>query len=905
MIVYVLLFVSSLILVAACSSKLAGWLNVPVLLFYLLVGMLARWRFGGSFAAAGSSFEANINITAYIVGSVALAFILFAGGVDTKWRGVRPILFRGGLLASVGVALTAALTGAFTFMLPGGPYSFVGCLLLGAIISSTDAAAVFAILRSRGVALRDRLQNLLEFESGSNDPMAAFLTIFLITMLTGDGGGSYWAIVPELLLRMGVGITGGFLCGRLMVRLFNKIDLEYDGLYYVLGIGTVLFAYSVAEIAHGNGFMAVYVCGMTVGNSKFMFRNSFARFHDGIGWLMQVVLFTALGFLVDPGSFGEVWGRAVAVALFLMFVARPAAVLLCMLWSPFSWRERLFVSWVGLRGGAPIMLATIPLVAFGATGDAPVDVNLVFSVVFLIVILSVLIQGKTLMPLAYRLGLDMPLRARPRTPLEFDYTDALKGEMHEFEVTGKRVGKRLTELGLPKGALVLLIRRAARYIVPHGNTVLEAGDALMILAEEPVLMQVWDVLDNSTEEEKAMETDVVILNTSVLDLRSADFAFTGRLAGAGGLALCETADMPPYTQDEVMGYIAAGKATAGGGGNTAPLLAHAGLRVAVGSNLGKGDYDGLDAQGRAFYDILTANGVDMSATLIHPTLPTGTTFIHEAPHGERGGIAYFPNANNDFDFETFKQEVLRLSPKVVYYMYSGLSKRGDADNGRDLADFVVWCRQQGHITIVDSHTLCGNPQDLIERGEPVPAYKLLEPLLGELDIFFTSVDEARMIRNTLDHAGCDRGEDTQASIRGFLDLVKDRFTGRSGRPQLFGVTLKNGAYALYADAQGNTRSIAFHASNYMAGRVVDLVGAGDSFRAGLIGYITRNRGAFLDGTLNVAEAVQSGNLMASIYVTSPLNDRYGSIPKQEALLAIVRDGKNYTSEEELKRALRD
>ena len=402
-----------------------------------------------------------------------------------------------------------------------------------------------------------------------------------------------------------------------------------------------------------------------------------------------------------------------------------------------------------------------------------------------------------------------------------------------------------------------------------------------------------------------MEMDVVILNTSVLDLRSADFAFTGALAGAGGLARCETTDMPPYTQDEIMGYITAGKATAGGGGNTAPLLAHAGLRVAVGSNLGKGGFNGLDAQGRAFYDILAANGVDMSATVVHPTLPTGTTFIHEVPHGERGGIAYFPNANNDFDFETFKKEVQRLSPKVVYYMYSGLSKRGDANGGKDLADFVVWCRGQGYITIVDSHTLCGNPHELIVQGSPVPAYKLLEPLLGELDIFFTSVDEARMIRNTLDRAGCDHGEDTRASIYGFLDLVKARFSGRSGRPQLFGVTVKNGAYAMYLDAQGNTTGVMFYASRYIAaGRVVDLVGAGDSFRAGLIGYVTRNREAFLNGTLDVAEAVQSGNLMATLYVTSPLNDRYGSIPKLDALLSVVRNGQDYTDEAALKQALK-
>jgi len=266
-----------------------------------------------------------------------------------------------------------------------------------------------------------------------------------------------------------------------------------------------------------------------------------------------------------------------------------------------------------------------------------------------------------------------------------------------------------------------------------------------------------------------MATDVLILNTAVLDLRSPDFAFTDRLVGAGGLAKCATSDMPPYTQGQLQAYVEKGCATAGGPGNTAPLIARAGLRVAVGVNLGAGARDGLDVQGRAFYDTLADNGVDLSATLVHATLPTGTTFIHETTGGERGGIAYFPNANNDFDFEAFKPHVLRLAPRVVYYMYSGLSERGDANGGRDLADFAVWCRAQGFITIADSHTLTGNPQALIEGGEPVPAYGLLAPLLGELDVFFTSADEARMIRNTLDPEHRTQGLDTRSSCLSFLD----------------------------------------------------------------------------------------------------------------------------------------
>ncbi len=390
-----------------------------------------------------------------------------------------------------------------------------------------------------------------------------------------------------------------------------------------------------------------------------------------------------------------------------------------------------------------------------------------------------------------------------------------------------------------------------------------------------------------------MAIDVFLLNTSVLDIRSPDFTFTDALAGPGGLARCSTAQMPGYTQERLAGYIRQGVATAGGNGNTAPLLAHAGVRVAVGSYVGAGPYGGLDIQGRTFYDLLARNGVDLSATVVHPSLPTGTTFIHQTPAGERGGIAYFPNANNDFDFARFRSEVERLDPKIVYYMYSGLSDRGDAHEGRDLAAFVRGCREDGRLTIVDSHTLCGNPQELIRAGAPVAAYRLLEPLLGELDIFFTSVDEARMIRNTLEGAGTDHGADVHASIEGYLRFVAARF-GRAGRPQLFGVTVKRGAYTLWLKGDGAIGPVQFTESRYSVDGVVDLVGAGDSFRAGLIGYIAQAREAFLAGGLNVDEAVQVGNLMATLYVTAPLENRYGAIPRLAQLIAVVRSGKLYT-----------
>jgi len=370
-----------------------------------------------------------------------------------------------------------------------------------------------------------------------------------------------------------------------------------------------------------------------------------------------------------------------------------------------------------------------------------------------------------------------------------------------------------------------------------------------------------------------LKIDIIFLNTAVLDLRSADFGFVGALVGAGGLARCATADMPPFSQDEVAAYIKQGRSTAGGPGNTAPLLARAGLKVAVGAMLGD------DVQGRAFREILTRNGVDMSASKTHPTLPTGTTFIHENPGGERGGIAYFPNANNEFSFDDFMPEVERLAPAVVYYMYSGLSERGDANGGRDLAKFMRRCRARGALTIADSHTLSGNPRELIANKTPVAAYRLLEPLLPELDIFFTSADEARMIMNTL-------APELPNDIGSFLNFVRQNFM-RGDRPQLFGVTVRNGAHVCYSKSSHKHETM-FVESDFMGGEVVDLVGAGDSFRAGVVGYIALNVDKFKRGKLDFEESVQVGNFMASAFIKAPLGNRYENILPMEKTIHFVR-----------------
>lgn len=399
-----------------------------------------------------------------------------------------------------------------------------------------------------------------------------------------------------------------------------------------------------------------------------------------------------------------------------------------------------------------------------------------------------------------------------------------------------------------------------------------------------------------------MATDILVLNTAVLDLRSGDFAFADALVGRGGLAKCRTADMPLYTQEQIRRWIDSGLATAGGPGNAAPLIARAGLRVAVGVNLGRGNYGGLDIQGRTLFDIMRACGVDMSAAVIHPHLPTGTTFIHESGDDERGGIAYFPNANNDFDFEHFRHAVARLEPAVVYYMYSGLSERGDANGGADLAEFMRWCRARGCITVADSHTLTADPRALIRRGAAVPAYTLLQPLLPELDIFFTSSDEARLIVNTLERPR-KWSADAEADSAAALAVIAAAMQPGAGRARLTGVTFARGAFAAQISPAGQVAPTLRVQSRYMAGEVVDLVGAGDSFRAGLLSYVARHVADFKAGRSDVGAAVQMGNLFASLFIKAPLNDRYGAMVPFERLLDVVRGGREYGTLDELKRAL--
>ena len=459
---------AALLLAGVLASRLSTRFGIPALLLFLVTGMLA-----GSEGPGGIPFDDSR--LAMGIGSVALLLILFDGGLQTDLKNLtRDVAVRGTLLATLGVMLTAGVVGVFAATVLGLPLA--DSLLLGAILSSTDAAAVFSVLRSRNVGLSPRLRTLIEFESASNDPTAVFLTVTLIAVAMGNAPTG--ALVPlSFALKLVGGGAIGWLAGTGLVRVLNRIDLEHDGLYPVLTLAAAGVLFGLAEVVGTSGFMAVYIAGIAMTGRVFAHRRSLKRFHDGVAWLMQIIMFLILGLLVFPS---ELIGHAVpglAVSAVLMFVARPLAVMLCLIGSKQSFRERLMVSWVGLRGAAPIILATFPMVAGLETAGT------IFNTVFFAVVVSVLVQGPTAGAMARLLGVDAPMKRTERLPIEIDADATVGMTISRLTVEPGSIadGGRLLDVGGPDMPLVILMRREGWYFIPTGTTVLAAGDELHVL----------------------------------------------------------------------------------------------------------------------------------------------------------------------------------------------------------------------------------------------------------------------------------------------------------------------------------------------------------------------------------------------------------------------------------------
>lgn len=463
-----LLFFSILLIACIVSSKVSDRFGIPSLVVFLAVGMLA-----GSDGLLGLSFD-NRQI-AQDVGTIALIFILYAGGLDTNLKSIRPVMINGIILATLGVVLTAgAIAVLVKYLLD---LDWLEALLFGSIISSTDAAAVFAILGAKEISLRNNIRPLLELESGSNDPMAIFLTLTMIQIISVATIPSVPDVALTLVKQFLLGGLMGYMFGVALPGLFNRLRLEYWGLYPVFSMAWVLLLYVLAGKIGGNGFLAVYIAGMFINKKEFAHKKNLIGFHDGIAWTMQIVIFLTLGLLVNPSQLPAVALAGVAIAFWIMFVARPMGVFLSLLFSRYSVKEKMFISWVGLRGVVPIVLATYP---FGA--NLPRS-ELIFNTIFFVVFISIIIQGMTLEKAAQKCGVKEEVAAEE---VEMSNLPIFYHTLRQYTIRfgSEIIGKNLAELELPSDFLVLLVKRKGEYVKPTGSSVFEEGDLLLIQCED-------------------------------------------------------------------------------------------------------------------------------------------------------------------------------------------------------------------------------------------------------------------------------------------------------------------------------------------------------------------------------------------------------------------------------------
>ena len=465
----ILLIGSLLLFISIIVGKTSYRFGIPTLILFLAIGMLA-----GSEGILGIYFDDPK--LAQFIGIVSLNFILFSGGLDTSWSSIKPVLWQGISLSTFGVLFTAVSLGLFVWAITD--FTLFEGLLLGAIVSSTDAAAVFSILRSKRMGLKHNLRPTLELESGSNDPMAYVLTIAFLSLITHPERSTL-SIIPLFLLQMSVGAFAGFAMGWLSKFIINHIRIVFEGLYPVMVIAFMFFTFSLTDFLGGNGFLAVYLCAVYLGNHELIHKKTIIKMYDGLSWLMQIILFLTLGLLVFPSRVFPLIGIGLLISLFLILVARPLSVHLSLLPFRMNFPRRIFISWVGLRGAVPIVFATYPLLA--GIGKA----DMIFNIVFFVSVTSVLIQGTTFSVLARWLKLSLPEDEKPVDPVELLLNDFERSRMSEIIIpeNSYAVGKKIIELKFPEFSIIAMIKRGDKYLTPSGSTVLQASDVLIVLSD--------------------------------------------------------------------------------------------------------------------------------------------------------------------------------------------------------------------------------------------------------------------------------------------------------------------------------------------------------------------------------------------------------------------------------------
>lgn len=487
-----LLYGSILAVIGLFLSKTGFRFGLPTLLLFLGVGMAA---------SITDLFSFNDPVTAQAIGTVALVVILFSGGMDTSIKEVKPVIAPGSLLATLGVLLTSLLTGVFIYYLfqwldMGIKLTLVESFLFASVMSSTDSASVFSILRSKKTNLKHNLKPLLEFESGSNDPMAYMLTLILVQMTQMGDSVTIWDGVLMFCVQFVVGVLLGLLLGKGAAWLVNRTNLYATSLYPILMLAIAFFIYSFTNTVYGNGYLAVYVGGLVIGNSRIQYGNTITKFFDGVQWLSQLVMFLALGLLVDVPSLFDVALPAILISLFMIFMGRPIAVHLTLLpfWRKFKPKAQIYISWVGLRGAVPIIFAMTPWVA------GVEQAQLIFTIVFFITLISLLVQGTTVQYMAEKLDL-VDNNVKEHVFKEVDLPQEIKSAISEMIVSRSMIQKSnmLKDLPLPDHTLAIMVQRSGSFFIPRGHTELSVDDHVLFISDdEEALVQAYEELGVNT-----------------------------------------------------------------------------------------------------------------------------------------------------------------------------------------------------------------------------------------------------------------------------------------------------------------------------------------------------------------------------------------------------------------------
>lgn len=465
------MLVSSVLLIGSIFlSKSSSKFGLPILVMFMLVGVAV-----GTEGLGIVHFE-NYELT-HSLSLIAICIIIFSGGLSTNWTDVKPVLRRGILLSTVGVFITASLLAAFSYFFFN--VSIIESLLLGSILSSTDAAAVFSAFRDKNAQVQKNIRSILEFESGSNDPAAYFLvTLFLgfyTTEIPTTGN-----IVLEFITNPLIGLVMGFLISWGFKYVNDHIELDYVGLYPALTISCLFLNYSLTTQLGGNGFLAVYIFGIFLGNQKIVHKSPLITFFDGTSWLAQIGLFILLGILVFPSRVLQAAPIGIFISIFLLFVARPLAVYICLLRSKFTTKEKVFISWAGLKGATPIVFAS-----FVVSPSQPATL-IMFDIVFFTVLISALLQGGTLNLVARKLRLMYESVFDPAFPVDLDLIQKTKNGIKQYRLESGdyAIEKRIVDLNLPRGALILFIMRKGQFIIPVGSTVFEESDKVLLVTND-------------------------------------------------------------------------------------------------------------------------------------------------------------------------------------------------------------------------------------------------------------------------------------------------------------------------------------------------------------------------------------------------------------------------------------